>query len=223
MKKSILSILITCFAVAAYGDRVARVLYYGAPAGGPEYAFVNQVNQEPQKVSLDRHNFSESFDVAEGSIRLYFLPSLLAEDAPMPESAPSVYVPEDWSKVLILAFQDQNNPTMPIRLKAINANDDVFAPGGVYFVNFSEMTVFGMVGEKELISQPHSLEMVTKPIKERGSYLLKLATFKDNPNKHRPLVQQKCQYHPDVRVLTFVSPMPPPRMVKLYSVPIPNF
>ncbi|WPJ96418.1 hypothetical protein SH580_01715 [Coraliomargarita algicola] len=223
MKKSILSILITCFAVAAYGDRVARVLYYGAPAGGPEYAFVNQVNQEPQKVSLDRHNFSESFDLTEGSIRLYFLPSLLAEDAPVPESAPSVYVPEDWSKVLILAFQDKNNPTMPIRLKAINANDDVFAPGGVYFVNFSEMTVFLMVGDKELISQPHSLEMVTKPIKERGSYLLKLATFKDNPNKYRPLVQQKCQYHPDVRVLTFVSPMPPPRMVKLYSVPIPNF
>lgn len=220
--KIIVFIVLSCLAVTASTARVARVLYYGAPPSAPNRAVVHQFDKSPEEVALDRHNFSESFELSEGSVRLFFLPSVLPEGEPTPSGAPFVNIPEDWEKVLILVFPDASNPVMPIRLQAMNASDDVFIPGAVLFVNFSEMTVFGKVGNQRLVSRPKTVEYVLKPIEERGSYIIKLDTFKDDPKKRRPLVQQKCQYHPEIRVITFISPLPPPRMVKLYSVPIPD-
>jgi hypothetical protein len=198
-------------------------MYYEAPAGAPSEAYVYQEGIDPQVVELDKRNFSKSFDMGDGSIRMAFLPTLLAEDAEVPESAPSVAVPEDWTKVLILVFQDTSNTVMPIRLQAINTSDDVFVPGGILIANFSEITVFGKVGDKKLVSKPKSVEFIKQPISERGHYAVSLYTYKDGAEKRSPLLKQRWQYNPGTRVITFITPAPLPRMVKLYSAPIPDF
>lgn len=222
--KPLVYLLLCCLVGTIYADnRVARVLYYGAPANAPEVAFVHQAEMPSQEVELGRHNFSDSFDLGPGAIRLALLPSALPEGEPVPAGAPSVAIPEGWNKVLILVFKDKSNPIMPIQLKAINANDDEFGPGELYFVNFSEMTVFGMVGEKRLISKPRTAETISAPRSGRGKYMLKLNAFKDDPEKRRRLIQQRCHYDPTARVLTFMVPLPAPRMVKLYSAPIKDF
>ncbi|CAA6677954.1 MULTISPECIES: hypothetical protein [unclassified Lentimonas] len=204
-------------------DRVARIIYYGAPTNAPQTTYVYQADQEPQEIRLDSHNFSESFDLSPGSNRLAFLPSLLPEDAPVPQAAPMLNIPEDWNKVLILAFEDKENPVLPIRLKAINANENVFGSGDTLFVNFSDVTVAGYVGDKKLISKPRSTARITNPRSGIGNYMIKLDVFETDENIRRRLVQQKCQYNPAMRVVTFFVPMPPPRKVKVYSAPIWDF
>ncbi len=201
-------------------SRVAQIIYFGAPSDAPEMAYVHQVVEEVQEVKLGRHNFSKSFNLATKANRLYFLPRALLEDEPMPENAPSVRVPRKWKKVLILVFEDKSNPILPIQLKAINASDDEFGPGELFFVNFSEMTVFGLVGDKKLVSKPSTTEIISTPREGRGTYMLRLHTFKDDVNKRRRLIQQKCQFDPSERVVTFMVPLPAPRMVKIYSAPV---
>jgi hypothetical protein len=174
-------------------------------------------------VELDKRNFSKSFDIGEGPIRMAFLPSLLAEGVEVPGSAPSVVIPEDWKKVLILAFEDASNAVMPIRLQAINASDNVFAPGGILIINFSELTVFGKLGDEKLVSRPSSVEFIKQPIPERGHYATSLYTYQSDSKKRRPLLKQRWQYNPGVRIITFITSAPPPRLVKLYSAPIPDF
>ncbi|CAA6691932.1 MULTISPECIES: hypothetical protein [unclassified Lentimonas] len=213
--------LLTSTTVAA--DRVARILYYNAPADAPETAYAHQAGKKPQEVELGRHNFSESFKLAEETKHLFFLPNALPENTPAPSGAPSVEIPISWNKVLIIVLEDESNPTLPIQFKAINANDDAFGPGDTCFVNFSKVTVLGTVGDKDLILKPSEFEIISQPRKDRGMYLQKLDAYHQGEKIRRRLVQQKCQYDPSERVLTFMVASPPPRMVKVYSAPILDF
>lgn len=207
----------------AQADRVARVLYYGALADAPEVAFVYQNGEVAQEVVLDRHNFSKSFNLSNGPLKLTFLAAPKVKGVPLPEEAPYLDIPKEWKKVLILVFPDTANVMMPIRLKAINANDDVFGPGELYFVNFSDLTIFGLVGEQKMRLNPESSETVKNPIKERGDYQVKLDTVQDTIKSRRWLLRQTWRHQPDVRRVIFALPLPAPRTLKLYSAPIRNF
>ncbi|MGJ8650360.1 MAG: hypothetical protein ACSHX4_08365 [Opitutaceae bacterium] len=222
IKFTLLTIFLSVSVVFSAG-RSARVIYFGAAADAPKKAFVYQIGAEAQEVILGRHNFSETFKLSPEAKHLAFLPGVLPVDTPVPANAPLVNIPEGWNQVLILVFKDKSNPIMPIRLFAVNANDDAFGPGEIYFVNLSQMTVFGLVGDKKLISKPRTSEVISDPRTGRGKYMLKLDAYKDDVKKRRRLVQQKCLYDPSVRIVTFMVPLPPPRMVKVYSAPVRDF
>lgn len=202
---------------------MARILYYGAPADAPKNAFVYQAGKTAQEVALKRHNFSKSFDLAGGDLRLSFLPSLLPEGVPFPQAAPSLDIPKQWKKVLILVFSDPSNPIMPIRLKALNANDNVFGPGEMLFINYSEISIFGLVGEKKLLLHPETTEVISNPIPKKGEYQVKLDSVDSEVESRRWLMRQTWRHQPSVRRVVFVLPLPAPRTVKLYTAPIRNF
>ncbi len=224
MKICIILLLCSLTASMAFAaNRVARVIYYGATEDAPETAYLHQEGQRAQEVELGRHNFSESFKLAADTERVSFLQSALPKGTPAPAGAPSVEIPADWNKVLIIVLEDKSNLTFPIQLKAINANEDVFGAGDTCFVNFSEMTVLGTVGDKDLVLKPTETIVISQPRVGRGNYLQKLNAYKDDPNRQRRLVQQKCQYDPSERMVTFMVPLAPPRMVRVYSAPIIDF
>lgn len=210
---------------------MARILYYGAPADAPKSAFAYQARQEtqeqaiqePLEVQLPRHNFSRSVELAGGRVQLTFLPSVLPEDSPIPQAAPSVMIPKQWTKVLILVFADPSNPVLPIRLKAVNANDDVFGPGDLLFINYSKISIFGLVGDQKLLVHPEKMKVVTDPIPEMGEYQVKLDSVEDNIESRRWLMRQTWRHHPEVRRVVFAIPLPAPRTVKLYSAPLRDF
>lgn len=210
-------------AVTLHADRVARILYYGAPVDAPRHAFLYQADQEPLEVPLPRSNFSKSFDLLAGDIHLSFLPSVLPKDTPIPEAAPSLDIPKEWRKVLILVFSDPSNPIMPIRLKAIDASDDVFGPGELLFINFSEISIFGLVGKKKLLLHPEMAKVVSNPIPQKGEYQVKLDSVKDSVESRRWLMRQTWRHQPSIRRVVFVLPLPAPRTVKLYTASIRDF
>lgn len=223
-----LGLVITSTSSAA---RVARILYYGASSDAPQSAFVYQNRMgspsvavgEPQEVGLPRHNFTKSFDLHNGKLKLSFLPSLLAEDAELPEAAPSVTIPKKWEKVLLLVFQDPSNSVMPIRVKALNASDDVFGPGELLFINYSQISIFGLIGEQKLLVHPKQMKVVSAPIAKMGEYQVKLDSVEDDIESRRWLMRQTWRHHPNVRRVVFAFPLPAPRTVKLYSAPLRNF
>ncbi|CAA7072518.1 hypothetical protein, partial [Lentimonas sp. CC11] len=198
--------------VSAHADRVARILYYGAPKSAPKTSFVytaqgeDYSRRDPQEVVLERHNFSKSFDLADGAVRLGFLPQRLPKRAVFPDAAPSLSIPASWSKVLILVFEDPNNPIMPIRVQAIDASDTVFGPGELLFINYSEASIFGMVGDKKLILKPQTTVLLSEPAKEKGSYRVKLDSVKDTIETRQWLLRQSWRHEPEVRRVVFVFP-----------------
>lgn len=220
-----------CFAASlAKAERVARILYYGAPPSAPEKAFVYTKTGElynlgdSLKVPLERHNFSKSFPLKSGAIRLGFLPQVLPEGTEFPVSAPGVKIPRTWSKVLLLVSHDPENTVMPIRVKAINASDDSFKAGELYFINFAKATIFGLVGNKKLMLKPMKTAIVSDPADGAGSYQVKLDTIRDGDGETRQwLVRQPWRHDPDIRRVIFIIPLAPPRVAKVYSAPIGNF
>lgn len=203
---------------------MARILYYGAPKDAPETAFVHQKGSKVQEVPLPRNNFSESFELGAGALRLAFFPSESLEEIENPEAAPFLDIPEGWGKVLILVFEDPDNTLLPIRLKAINANDNQFGPGDLYFVNFSKRTIFGMVGDEKMNLKPEGTTIVSSPRKARGDYNVQLDSVKgEEKGSRRWLLRQTWRHQPSVRRVVFAIPLPAPRNIKLYSAPIRNF
>lgn len=218
-------IVASCFfaALSVHADRVVRILYYDAPTDAPKSAFMYQGGEEAQQVSLPRRNFSKSFNLVEGDLRVSLLPAALPEDTPVPEAAPSINIPKDWEKVLILAFPDPSNQILPIRLKALDASDDVFGPGELLFINFAEVSIFGLVGEHKLLLHPETIKVISHPIPERGEYQIKLDSVKGDIESRRWLMRQTWRHQPNVRRVVFVLPLPAPRTVRLYSAPIRDF
>ena len=209
---------------AADGERMARILYYGAPKDAPKKAFVHQGGKKVQEVVLERNNFSESFELGAGALRLMLLPSETLEEGPDAKAAPFLKIPENWNKVLIVVSEDSSNEVLPIRLQGINANKDQFGPGELLFVNLSERHVFGMVGEKKLQLASKGKTLISNPKKERGEYHVELDSIKGEDKKSRRwMLRQTWRHQPAVRRLIFVLPLPPPRNLKLYSAPIRNF
>lgn len=228
--KAICLVILCAFAsLSVHADRVARILYYGASKSAPKSSFVYTGKgdsfslKKPQEVSLERHNFSKSFDLAQGAISLGFLPQKLPKNELFPALAPSVSIPKGWKKVLILVFEDLGNPIMPIRLKAIDASDDVFAPGELLFINYSEASIFGLVGDKKLLLKPQTTVLVSDPVKKKGSYKVKLDSVQETIETRQWLLRQSWRHEPDVRRVVFVFPLPAPRVAKLYTTPIRGF
>ncbi|MDA9260492.1 hypothetical protein N9P58_01365 [Puniceicoccaceae bacterium] len=211
-------------ALCANAQRDIRILYYDSPKGAPETAYLYEsATAKGEEVGLPRWNFSETYEIRGGARVLNFLPQALPEGEEFPVNAPKVKIPKGWKKVLILAFPDPSNPVLPIRFQAINANDDKFGPGDLLFVNFSEISIFGLVGDKKLLVKPESTSIIKNPIKEKGDYHVKLDSVNDGIESRSWLLRQTWRHQPQVRRVIFAMPLPAPRHVRLYSAPIRNF
>ncbi|MDQ8196179.1 hypothetical protein QEH59_17215 [Coraliomargarita sp. SDUM461004] len=173
-------------------------MYYDAPDSAPKDAFIYQGDEAAGRVPLPRRNFSKPFELAEGALRVSLLPAALAEGVSIPEQAPAIQIPKEWDKVLILAFPDPNNPIFPIRLKALDASDDVFGPGELLFINFAEVSIFGMVGEQKLLLHPETIQVISHPIPDKGEYQIKLDSVKNDIESRRWLMRQTWRHQPKV-------------------------
>lgn len=204
-------------------ERVARIMYYGASKAAPKTAFSYDQSGASQVVELGRHHFSDSFEIPSGDIVLKFVPKQLPDDQPLPETAPQLKIPKEWKKVLIMVSEDLENTVLPISLNAINASDDVFGPGELLFINFSDIAIFGMVGDKKLVLKPETTALISNPASKREDYYVQLDSVEGTIESRRWFLRQRWRHQPKQRYVAFVIPMPKPRVAKIYSTPIRDF
>ena len=216
--------LISLLGALCYGqERPVRILYYQAPEGAPTEAFIYAGNDLLGETELPRANFSKTFKIPRGDLQLKFLPSPLVEREKMPKRAPSAKIPESWQKVLLLVFPNEKNPLIPIRVQAIDASDNVFGPGSVYIINFSEIGIAGTVGDKELKLKPKSVEVIKNPIPENGFYPARLNAYIGDGQKSRRFIKQMWQHSDTTRQVLFIMPKPAPRYATYYCAPVGDF
>jgi hypothetical protein len=222
LKTALLSVvLLITSSVSA--DRVARIMYYGASKAAPKTAFAYDQSGASQVVELGRHHFSDSFEIPSGDIVLRFVSKALPDDQPVPETAPGLKIPKEWKKVLIMVSEDLENTVFPITLNAIDASDDVFGPGELLFINFSEIAIFGMVGDKKLVLKPETTALISNPASKREDYYVQLDSVESTIETRRWFLRQRWRHQPEQRYVAFVIPLPKPRVAKIYATPIRNF
>ena len=204
-------------------ERVARIMYYGASKTAPKTAVAYDQSGGSQVVEFSRHHFSDSFEIPSGDIVLKFVSKQLPDDQPVPETAPQLKIPKAWKKVLIMVSEDSENTVLPISLNAINASDDVFGPGELLFINFSDIAIFGMVGDKKLVLKPETTALISNPASKREDYYVQLDSVEGTIETRRWLLRQRWRHQPKQRYVAFVMPMPKPRVAKIYSTPIRDF
>ncbi len=195
--------------------RPVSILYYKAPAVAPEKAFIyGSKEKEVIETPLPRYYFSETFYIRKGLQKLSFLPGLLEEGEEVPSGAPSVTIPEDWKKVLLLVFNNQENSIMPIRVKAINASDNVFGNGSIYIANLTELALIGTLGDKEIKMAPKS----TKVVKGlNGFYPAKIDYIVRGSSSPLRFIRQTWKQTNNKRNILLVLPQDPPSRATYYS------
>lgn len=215
------AVLLSITSVSA--ERVARIIYYGASKAAPKTAVFYDQSGASQVVELGRHHFSDSFEIPNGDIVLRFVPKQLSDDQPLPAAAPRLKIPKKWKKVLIIVSEDPENAVLPITLNAIDASDDVFGPGELLFINFSEIGIFGMVGDKKLLLKPQATALISNPTSKREDYYVQLDSVEGTIETRRWFLRQRWRHQPTQRYVAFVIPMPKPRVAKIYATPIRDF
>ena len=122
-----------------------------------------------------------------------------------------------------MVSEDLENTVLPITLNAIDASDDVFGPGELLFINFSEIGVFGMVGDKKLLLKPKGTALISNPASKREDYDVQLDSVESTIETRRWLLRQQWRHQPKQRYVVFALPMPKPRVAKIYGTQIRDF
>jgi len=209
---------------SASAQRAARMIYFNAPDDAPKKTFLYQQKDSVAKeLELKSKNFAAAFKLESGDLNLRFLPAPLAVDQEIPSKAPAVRIPKEWDKVLLLVSEDKNNSVIPIRVVAINASDNVFPEGSLYFINLSNVYVQGTLGDQTLQMKPRSKKIITSPRKDVGNYGIKVESYNENTKQKSSLVEQLWRHIPTSKFVVIITNLPPPRSAKLFTAEIRNF
>ena len=183
--------------------RSAQVLLFKPPAGAPASVFLHSGVKEPFKIDLPQVNFSDSFELPKGELNLRFLETALPADAEMPAGAPTVRIPEAWDNVLLLAFTDPANKILPLQFKAINASGSVFGVGDTLIVNFTEATVTGTFGNRNLTVRPKEQLIAGDVSGGNTSFKVQLDSVTKETGR-APLIRQVWRHYPASRQLVYI-------------------
>jgi hypothetical protein len=200
--------------------RNAQIIYLKAPKDAPQTAYIYQKGSPPFEVELSRNNFSDTFKLADGEATLYFLGEELVEGEVFPEGAPSIKVPADRGKILILAFSDRKNQVFPVQFKVVNANDEQFGPGDRMFINFTDSRIVGDVGRKTLNLAPFSISVLRNAGKPKEEYQVRLDRVDSQTTRPVTFIRQTWRQSTSRRSLIFIYSPSGSKRVTYYSAPI---
>lgn len=203
-------------------ERLVKVLYFKSPTTAPKSAFVYSGGKFLTETPLPKHKFSDAFRIPSGTQELAMLPKQIS-NSEIPEGAPTVTIPADWQKTLILVAVDRNNEIFPITCKPINASDSVFAPGNVLIINFSEVTLTGQIGDQAVNIKPKEKLILKDPVSDTGIFPTILKMESDQFKGSRNFVKQMWGYDKTKKKFLFILPKAAPSYATYYSASIPDF
>jgi hypothetical protein len=211
------SILIA-LATLASAERVVRSIYYQGSEDAPRKAFLYGVSGKHVEVTFPRSNISDAVKLPDGGENFFLVPEVLPEDGVIPKNAPRVGIPKAWTLSALLISKDASNPVLPVRATPVNMSDSVFKPGEMLWINLTDITVGGRIGDTKLLLKPKSNGLLKTPKSERGDYPVVIDCLIPGDKKTRWLVRQTWRHNPRARQLVFVQPLEPPRIATLHSV-----
>jgi hypothetical protein len=167
---TILGALLTfllCSHAQAAPERTCRIVYVERPENAPVFLHLFD-GRNSQNVELPSMNLSPTYKVAPGAIQLKLLAAEVEDPKEVPADAPSVEIPADFTNFLLLVLSDPDNKIAPVKLEAVNLDGENFKPGQTLWVNRTDMTIGGKLGEQILSLEPVSSKIVDAPVSDKG-------------------------------------------------------
>jgi len=212
-----------CLLSSAYSQngKPLALMYANAPKDAPQIAFIYSNGELISETKLPARKFAPVINLPRNATKLYFLPKELEEGQKKSFSSyPSVNIPKDWKKIVLLLFEDSQNKEMPISVKALDASNSVFGPGSIYVINFSEMLVKGKIGNKEVEIKPKDRFVLKNPVNKTGFYPAVLQLYGADLKEPKRFVKDTWGYSKDNRKMLFIFPQPAPRYARYRMAPI---
>ena len=189
-------------------QRTCRVLFLNGPDDGLETLHLFD-GLEFREIDLPRMNFSQVYALPAGPITLKLFKDRPGDPKRLPAGAPSVQLGEDLRDVYLLLFSDPKNKVAPVRVEAVNANEDRIKAGQMLWFNLTDKTIGGTVGSERLRLEPKRRLLMKAPATKAGDYTVDLGYLRKGDERVYPLCETKWRHDPSSRSAAFV--MPPSR------------
>lgn len=189
--------------------RTCRILFVDRPADAPKSLHLFD-GTSSQEVDLPSMNFSAVYTLASGPIQLKLLPAKFDPANPPAKDAPTVEIPKETTHFLLLVSSDPENKVAPVKLEAINLENEEFKIGQTLWFNRTDSTIEATLGDRTLSLDPHSSKMIDGPTTGEGKvasgYFKASFSHKIQPqDAFTPITEQQWWYDANSRHLGFVE------------------
>lgn len=214
----LLPFFLIALATLVSAERVVRSIYYQGADDAPRKAFLYGVSGKHVEVAFPRMNISDAVELPDAGEQFFLVPEILPKDEAIPKNAPRVSIPKSWTLSALLISKDVANSVLPVQAFPINMSESVFKPGEMLWINLTDITVGGKIGDAKLILMPKATKLLKAPKGERGDFPVLIDCLIPGDKKTRWLVRQTWRHNPDARQLVFIQSLEPPRIATLHSV-----
>ncbi|MFC7337241.1 hypothetical protein ACFQY0_08640 [Haloferula chungangensis] len=186
-------------------DRIAKAVFIDPPKGAPEKVFLVAPEEDAVEVPLQSRAFSADLALPKGDLVLAILPRPLAEGEAVPKGAPTVRIPEGWSRCYLLFTVDTKNKVFPLKAIPIDGSLNNFPVGHSRIVNLSLAMVKGKFGEDIITIPPGKIENLKPQMKDIGAYPVMVDFMMKGDPKPQPLARTNWQHNPLSRQVVLIT------------------
>lgn len=187
--------------------RSCRVLFPERPGDAPKKLYLFD-GLESQEVVLPKMNFSPTYELPGGPLRITFLTEPVVYPNLPPPGAPSITIPETLTDIYLIVQADRSNEIVPVRMNVIDAGSGRLRNGQMLWINTTDKTIGGFLGSDEIMVGKHSRMVSDPPLKKAGYYTVRLGYHNEEDGRAYPICQTKWRHDPRSRNVAFVLAKP---------------
>lgn len=185
-------------------QRTCRIVFLDRPADAPKtlHLFDGTTSQE---IELPGMNLSPVYKLASGTINLRLLPAKVEDPKTISPDAPSVEIPEAYTDFFLIISSDPDNKIAPVSIKAFNPTNEAFKLGQMLWINLTDKTITGKIGDQALSLNANSSAVVEAPRSDRGDYPIILNYLIEGKGDPYVICETQWQHNPASRAVVIVT------------------
>jgi hypothetical protein len=189
--------------------RTCRIVFPGRPADAPKRLHLFD-GTSSQEIELPSMNLSPVYNLPAGAIHLKFFTSKPEDSKSVSPDAPSVEIPENYHDFYLIVASDPENKIAAVKLKAINIESANFKLGQTLWINHTDQTIEGKLGDRVLSLGPNSSKILDSPFIDksgptRGYYHASFTYQIRGEDTFAPITEQQWWHDATSRHLGFIE------------------
>jgi hypothetical protein len=190
-------------------NKTCRILFLQRPVSAPKTLFLFDGIQS-REVELPRMNFSIVYELPAETRSIALLSQPLSATSrddstarQIPANAPKSLIPETVVDFYLLLVSDPANAVAPVKMQIVDANIEKFRRGQMLWINLTDLTVGGQLGNKQILVKPNGKTIMDAPVTE-GDYPVNVSYHKEGMKRAEPIFQTRWVHDRRARSLAFV-------------------
>lgn len=189
--------------------RNCRIVFPGRPADAPKRLHLFD-GTSSQEIELPSMNLSPVYNLPAGAMHLKLLTSKPEDSESVPPDAPSIEIPENYHDFYLIVSRDPENKIAAVKLKAINIETANFKLGQTLWINHTDQTIEGKLGDRILSLGPDSSKILDAPFinksePTRGYYHASFTYQVRDKETFEPITEQQWWHDATCRHLGFIE------------------